>query len=54
MSYGPLLIVVDFCNGLPTNYDEIIGYLLFPSAWGSGGRWFKSSRPDQEKDLSNR
>ena len=26
------------CNGFLTNYAEIIGYLLFPSAWGSGGR----------------
>jgi hypothetical protein len=27
-----------------TNLAEIIDYLLFSSAWGSGGRWFKSSR----------
>jgi hypothetical protein len=36
---------------VPTNYAEIIGYLLLPSAWGSGGRWFKSSRPDHKKHV---
>jgi hypothetical protein len=51
MRYGRLWIVVDFGNELPTNRFEIIGYLVSQSAWGSGGRWFKSSRPDHETDI---
>jgi hypothetical protein len=41
---GLLWISLDFCNGLTTNIVEIIDYLVTKSEWGSGGRWFKSSR----------
>jgi hypothetical protein len=32
-----------------TNFVEMIYYLPFTSTLGSGGRWFKSSRPDQKR-----
>lgn len=50
LGYGRLWVLVDFDDGLPTNCVEIVDYLIFSDAQGSGGRWSKSCRPDRRKN----